>query len=53
MQGRVTDGLRALLGASEEEKESRGTRVCSVGSDWGSNQIAQARTAPSVALRQT
>jgi tagatose-6-phosphate ketose/aldose isomerase len=26
MQGRVTDGLRALLGASEEEKESRGTR---------------------------
>jgi tagatose-6-phosphate ketose/aldose isomerase len=26
MQGRVTDALRALLGASEEEKESRGTR---------------------------
>jgi tagatose-6-phosphate ketose/aldose isomerase len=26
MQGRVTDALRALLGASEEEKEIRGTR---------------------------
>jgi len=26
MQGRVTDGLRALLGANEEEKEIRGTR---------------------------
>lgn len=26
IQGRVTDGLQALLGASEEEKQARGTR---------------------------